>query len=304
MFEVIVVADIYTVENHIDYIIRFLEEKINSSATLYKPSKVRYETLIQKFNTAIKLTTRILQDNELVDTEEFNDVSDVEQIYTNLLQLTSKCENLEKLFEKSLGVTNTPVVEELTIEDKKTILCQYQNCINNLVMNVDSSSIEYLRECAYIIKQWFDARYKAGELEFKYDVKTLPTWIVGIVVTYSQHIQTSTTQDFVLQFSEWMDHIDVNPMFSTYPVPYNIYTSTKNVIVDKSALTTLVLWDLLYDNGFYLLDLCKVPCAKDIIYTRFLNLNNMPDSTLSLYKDYKKDNNILYKANLLVRDGE
>lgn len=297
-------SDIYTIEKRIDDIIKFLEERLESTTTLYVPTRNRFESWIEKFNKAIKLTTRIIQEDELQDDEEFenNPSVSVEQIFNNLYQLADRYEELlgktKSSTTKSTKSTNTL---PLSTEDKKEIVCQYRDCINYLVEKVDTSKIGYLRECAYIIKQWFDARYKIGETDFKYDVRTLPVWITGIVITYSRNISTNSTQKFVLDFSEWIDNVDANPLYSTYPVPYNIYMNTKNVFVDDTSITAMVLWDLLFDNGFYRLLSTKVPISQTAVHDMFKSSKNISDiSNVGSYKYYKDDESVLYTSGLLT----
>lgn len=303
-------TDIYAIDVKMESILEYLKERSQSTSGMYSKTKVRYRKLMSQCEEAIKLISEILQDDLLQDndndsfeeSDQFIRSNEVTDVLQSMKDMISQFESLSTVPENTNYRESIPV----STTNKKRLLMQYKNVIDKTNTNCDAlnEKFPYLGECAYIIQQWLDARYKKGEKDFKYNLDKVPEWIRCIIITYGLHIRDRSVPQFLDTFYKWLDDIDLSPRNSKYPLPNDVWKIGTDIEDENMTLSALVLWDMLYDNGFN----CLPGVDKKDYMKDYFDENCSSDVGISLlkqYRDYKDDESILYDSNLLtVMEGE
>lgn len=241
--------EINTVEVQIQKINTYLESVLKEDKKLYKKTKLKLKDIGVKMSESLVLISKILEEQALRDTEEFqNNDSALEEaakvLYSESTQTVDAMKGLQQF------INNSSDSAKLTSTKRKYIISQY----GKILKEVSISDIKYpiVAECAKLLWIWFDTRFfQSPKLhkDFRYNIKQIPIWIQSIVITYGYTIQTGTNEQFASSFQAWCENLMEPSAREPYALPYYIHNMYNDLHPEMISFASLGIWDILFDAG-------------------------------------------------------
>lgn len=285
--------EIYSAENHARLVVEFLEKLHQDSPKMYNTTRNRLRSISSDCFRSIELISKILEEDSLIDEEEFSqDRNEIQQLAAQMHEDSDKA---AKQIDELTQFTSTSTVK-LTAEERRYLVKYYGKVLSGLAAAQIPYSIA--ADCAKILWRWYSARFFKGSVTFKYNVAKISTWIRDIVITYGLYQHNHIRDMFIAEFDAWCDNI----FKYSYPVPYIVHSTVKQISDKVTNLESLCLWDILVDYGLIvelpnnLQDFQLSRYAVSDIFDKYSpNLTNE-------YEYYNSDKTLLQKYNLLRGD--
>lgn len=285
--------EIYSAENHARLVVEFLEKLYEDSPKMYNTTRNRLRSISSDCFRSIELISKILEEDSLIDEEEFSqDRSEIQQLVAQMCEDSDKA---VKQIDELAQFTSTNTVK-LTTEERRYLVKYYGRVLSSLA----SAQIPYsiAADCANILWRWYSARFFKGSATFKYNVAKIPVWIRDIVITYGMYQHNHIRDMFIAEFNAWCDNVSKY----SYPVPYIVHSSIKQMSDKTVNLEALGLWDILVDYGLVV----ELPNnLQDFQLSRYAVSDIFNKHNLELtdeYEYYNSDRALLQKYNLLRGD--
>lgn len=180
-------------------------------------------------------------------------------------------------------------------------LTDIQRCMMILEsMRSTQHSLDQLDECIEILHSWFSKRIvqlDPNTSSFRYRESQISNWIESIVIAYGNSVYDNTQTSFLSNFNTWCNSLSVKDI--KYPLPYCVHEQVIKVPSGNISLTSLVLWDMLWDNGFQQITRSSdsaIVIKSDMIYEKCLKYNPY---VLTIYSRYDEDSSVLMDSNLV-----
>lgn len=180
-------------------------------------------------------------------------------------------------------------------------LTDIQRCMMILEnMKSTQHSLDQLDECIGILHSWFSKRIvqlDPNTSSFRYRESQISSWIERIVIAYGNSVYDDTQTMFLSSFNTWCDSLSTKDI--KYPLPYCVHEQATKVPAGNISLTSLVLWDMLWDNGFQKITKSSdsaIVIKSDMIYENCLKYNPY---VLTIYSRYDEDSSVLIDSNLI-----
>jgi len=189
--------------------------------------------------------------------------------------------------------------------DVNIIFKNYNKILKDLANTDCSNSI--VNKCATLLWRWYEARIirKYNHVPtFRYDMFRIRRIIHSLVIVFGYYHEKDELDVFLEGFDKWTKELNISPKSNTWIAPFQVFQVERNI--DKlyansyANLTSVVIWDILLDNG--LQELCDMQPHNDIyprddeIYDLTYNSNA---SILDPYVNYKEDPTILDTLQLI-----
>lgn len=306
--------DLNGAEKAVNKLLTYIQSLADSDARLYDKSKQKLKDISSNCIQVIGLVTQILQ-SEILEEEdqEFESTPDKE-LQDQVIQLSDEIDKirtfvqLDPIGKSYHGVDskyiNTPYTlkDKLSSSDKKKIVVNYKECLYNMY-NSSYINIPKVKSLCDILWKWFDKRILtqySNAPPFHYGIHRLKSIIYAIVIRYGYSIESNDVDRFIYDFDMWLDRLGASKDSNRWIAPYDIYQIERKLDKQYVNLTSVILWDILLDNG--LNNLCEMKNNSDLypskneVWNMTQNVN--PD-ILDSYSNYKEDPSILKNLNIL-----
>lgn len=113
-----------------------------------------------------------------------------------------------------------------------------------------TSRVGEMGEVSKLLNDWMSTRFSRksnGSSTFRYDMKYMKTWVVGIVFAYGEALELGKRSAFVEKFEDWLN--DVKSGHCKYSVPYSAFSFMKDLKSKRFTKTGVSLWMNLLENG-------------------------------------------------------
>ena len=285
--------NIRSAEQHIDALLRYVNDLKETNPRMYKKSKDRLLDIAMTCNRVIGIISDILHEEVMnVDVDEFGgnaspEISDIVRSMENQISDLAEFVSVDPDDNKF---------------NNKIIYNRYKDCLKSA-----STYRYYLSEvasdCAKLIWRWFDNRFVKSKRNngFVYNLQKMKEWIPDFVILYAYHFKIGTLDDFENSINKWI--IDIHMNGNTYAIPQEIYSLEKSKDSFYYTVESVILWDLLMDSDFS--NLCDIDgdyfpysdCIYDLVYR--YNPYELDD-----YINYKVDFSILNKYGFVYIKSE
>jgi len=288
------ILDINTAEVQVKKLLEYLEDIKSKRPNMYQKSKNRWRDLGKDCIQIVRIISEIIQDETLAyEDDEFS------ANYTRSTDMYNMITSMESEIQRMKGFISPLPLDRsgsLSSSDRITIMKNYESVLENVAL----SDIPYqvVQNCAKIIWRWFSFRFKDASKvhpNFRYNIRRIKDWIVGIVILFGYHHEHGDIHVFVQTLNDWGSKLD-NPNSDKYSVPYEVYDMCKNWNVDKFNLSAVVMWDILKDSGYKeILRDGDIYPREDAIYN--LYADKCPD-LLDNYRNYVFDPSVIDECKL------
>lgn len=260
--------DIFGAQSHMKKLLAYVEKISKSDAHVYAKSRTRLKDLYDTCNHIEDLISSMLEDDMFEQSE--NEFAGLDVIENNSY---SELDNKDKKLAFKLYCE---ILEQTSLSD----------------LNIDKAL-----DCSKLIWYWFNHRFILSKDTcpgFLYNMNNFPAWIQSIVLCYGKSIEELKDVEFTNDVRCWCDDL-VTKGNNNYPLPVNVNIMLQS---DCSNLTSVVLWDILMNNGYD--SLCnkhpkEVYLSEDSIYNY---CGKQDPSVLDDYVQYDHDPSILDRCNL------
>ena len=289
--------DIYSAEIQVKKLLNYVKGLSDSKSRMYQKSKDRLKELANTCNEVVKVISELIQDEALVNndsdsSDEFGS-SDNADYLSVLTSMESQLADLKRFLSPSSHSESN----EETSDEKKQAMYTYKKSLTQL--STSSMCVKEAEDCGQLLYRWFSSRYLNSPDTFHYRIKQIPSWIKDIVILYGYHLEQNSIGSFKVNFQKWLESISED---NNYAVPYEIYKFDKHPDPKMMTLTSVVLWDILLDNG--LRDCCKnseMYLSDDCVYSM---VGSLRSEVMDPYTNYAYDDSILKKCNLTMKAGD
>jgi hypothetical protein len=303
--------DLNGAEKSVQKLLIYLQSVADSDSRLYDKSKQKLKGISDMCVEVVKTVSDILQTEMLKD----NDIQEFENSPDKELQSQVKIlsDEVDKI-KTFVQVDNTPTTNietlswtdennnmKMTTSEMRKVVSTYRTCLYQLARF--NSNIKVVNDCFSIIWKWFEARILTKHENappFHYNVYRFKGIIYATVILLGYYIEHNDYDGFFDMFNNWIHTLNLSESSNKWIAPYQIYQLERELTYEYANLTSVVIWDLLLDNG--LMQLCNLESKYDV----YLHKNKLWDmieqlnpNILDNYINYKDDPTILSKLNIL-----
>ena len=250
---------------HLHSVKSYIEGLRNSNSKVYSKTKKKLTELSSDMLQCVQMISEILKEESL-DTDEtgilssesteFTD-SDILQLSQDMADTISKFEELDQFNHMFTGVKKEDTSDSLipvtsispSSKQKKYIIRSYGDALRKLpdkLVNYPDAKL-----CSELLWKWYRIRFfESQSPDFHYNIKNLPIWLRNIVLTFGSHLEDGTIDKFCEDFEGWLSSVQQSgSKQSKYSVPYEVYALDITIKTSDVSLTSVVLWEILYENG-------------------------------------------------------
>ena len=286
-----------------------LDAEISSGKTRYSSTNNRYAEVAQHMVSNIKKLSQILQTDYLAsEFDTFDDSGYVtnDQFQTFVRSLNQIHISTDPALSLTTYESQSPEAfvedyQDIPKSDFINILKNYNRILEATAKTVLPSSIA--NECASLIWRWYEARiikkYKQAPT-FNYCVHRIKRIIYNLVIVFGYYHEQGNLDKFLSEFNTWVDQLSISPRSNTWIAPYEVFQVEKNMDKVYANVTSVVLWDILLDNGFN--ELCSIEPYNNVYPDddRIMEMvNDLDIDVLDPYVNYKIDSRILDQYRLI-----
>lgn len=299
------------IEKYMAKAVSYVEAAQLSGTKFKQKTKERFIVLAQlgiKFVNIIVDMIILAELDEEIDFNGEHGLTIYDQKQSISRELTKLQDRLNPISEASEGQSINKFVEDyrdIPRGDVAAIFSTYNRMLKNLADNDCGNNIA--NECANLIWKWYEARIitKYSHVpKFNYDMFRIRRIIHSIVIVFGYYHEKGKLDVFLNMFDTWFSELSISPRSHTWIAPFEVYDLERNLDVNFANsfanLTSVVLWDILLDNG--LQALCDTKPHNEV-YPRddeIIDLiSNTNDSILDPYVNYKENPEILKKLRLI-----
>lgn len=225
--------------------------------------------------------------------EDFSEVLKHSQLKSKLKLKTEIVDILKILNNLNVQIdANLPEIEKQ--ESLQINLKQRMQAYNEIISELPENCKIYpeAKVCATMLYKWMSVRfYSDKKLKTGYKISRFPEWIENFVIAYGLNLYKNTLQEFLTSFDCWCDAVISGN--NKFIVPKQIYNFSTGLCVNDISITSLVIWDILYDSG--LKELPNVNASA--LLNRFASFD-LDNNDTDLYVHYKYNENILETAKI------
>lgn len=304
--------DVYTAKIQIGKLLEYVENIADSRPKMYKKSINRWKEIAETCQQVVRVISEIVQEEILEDDIEDHVTSNTaHEIQSMIMYMKNEIDQIKDFVSYPSNTTpdipknivsapNSNSKNKIPKEDRREAIAKYKDVLSKLPNKVKDYPSAY--ECAMLIWRWFDSRFMQStqiHTQFRYNIRRIPNWIIDIVIVYSNHLIEGDSDEFIHSFNDWCDSLLDPSSDCNFAVPYEVFKVDTDSDKSDVSLTSVVLWDILVDLG--LSELCiedsfNLYLSESALYDICANYN---ESILDDYKNYKVDNNILSKCNIV-----
>ena len=287
--------DIYGAEQNAKKLLKYVQDIAANRPRMYGPTRDRLKHVASVCESIVGTVSAFLEEEILAaeDTEEFErDNSDIQDVLSNIQSSISQLQNF---------ITPQPVVsqtsegqtsDKLSSQNKKKLVSIYFDMLNKTQCDESKSA----QECVDILRLWYRSRFfDSRNAGFRYNVRRIPSWIISIVIAYGKSIHDGNQSSFVYTFTSWCESLKEKDASVPYAVPYDIYQICSNISADDITLQAVILWDILWSNGFNRIDQSEDDSYESAVYQKCVELN---PSELDKYRNYQSDSSVIREFHL------
>lgn len=241
---------------------------------------------------------------EYIEDLNSNDKKLYSKTRQSLSDIRDKCNTISKSLNELLDKDDSSNRSDSS--NIKTEIYRAGRVLFNLYkLNLPSKDVHI---CFELLYTWYNARIlnlHTSISSFRYNINQISNWISLIVISYSKHLHDGDSDEFVNNFISWCEDLKCDDgKDRKYPLPYEIFQLTKDFKPSNITITSLVLWDILWDNGlskFADKPFKHIKLTRDDVKLISKNYNN---HSLSLYDDYKTNPEVLEYTKLDYVGGD
>ena len=151
-----------------------------------------------------------------------------------------------KAADKSCDTEETPKHTSTTKpNDRKQAIINYSDTLSSIVKKPCESNDAKI--CLDILNRWFQARFLRVDKQFRYNMKDVPKWLVGIVETYGIYQARNEESEFISTMNDWISSCSKDGC--KYAVPYPVYRCMVNPPAENITIDVLHIWDNILEVG-------------------------------------------------------
>lgn len=281
----------------------------NSDSKMYDKTKQRYKNIAEICNQIAGIISDKLQTEVMQPKSNESESTSSSDLQMQINFLNEKLDAMSALIVQG-DISNHPKVSESVIvksdkkinsAERKFIVKKYGETLQEVAKT--DCGVSAANQCANIIWKWFDARiftkYPNAPI-FNYGIYRIKDIIYAIIITFGYHTEQGTQEKFLQNFDKWIETLSTYPNSNKWIAPYEVYKVERQMDKKYANLTAVVIFDILWDNGFATL------CDVGEQHNANLNENKLYDKmsetnavVLDKYDYYLHNESILELLNLI-----
>lgn len=310
--------DIHSAMMHMHSVKSYIENLNASDAKVYSKTKKKLTDLSSDMLQCVRMISEILNETAL-DNDETGILSHTTQeIDSDILRLSEDMSNTVSKFEELdhfnhilptlddfdvdvfeqdsddyvLPVTPVSAIANTTVKQRKYVVKTYGDVLKILPSRLTNYPDAKL--CAELISRWYRIRFFESQTgNYYYNIKNIPMWVRNIVLAFGTHLEHGTIDKFCTDFDGWLSAIQQpESKQSKYSVPYDVYALGITIKKSDVSLTSVVLWEILYDNGMKALSNSKLEDCSLQSETMYNLCTKYDPSIMEQYEYYQDSKSI------------
>ena len=295
--------DVYTAKLQLEKLLRYVEGMASVQPRLYTKSKERWKDVADLCIKVVKQISLIVQDELLENGDEGFESVTAEDVRPMIDSIQSEIATLKQFIHYQDPDTASPATVGIKIprEVKQQALATYGNVISKT--SERSTHVVEVDKLLSLLNRWMTVRFdiRGRDPDFRYNIMNIQRWLTGWVWCAGYNIDHHTFDGFLNDTNSWLDAVERGE--NTYAVPADVYRFSTQLDSTLVSLVGVVMWDVLFQNGFYMFDNQPDPynvfphagCLYD-------TCNILNPDVLDRYVPANADSSILKIAGLEVRN--